>query len=155
MKLPHSYFIYGRITESNSVSDDVPGLLFSGEVLDLFSLYSEISWWKLCIKNAINILTLIWKTTTKFLDHFRQCQRYENFNCHIHFKFLSSINFYLACSKGESKGIFSPCLFNLYAEYIMRNTGLDEAQAGIKIAGRNINNLRYADDTTLWQKVKN
>ena len=43
----------------------------------------------------------------------------------------------------------SPCLFNLYAEYIMRNTGLDEAQAGIKIAGRNINNLTYADDTTL------
>ena len=48
----------------------------------------------------------------------------------------------------------SPCLFNLYAEYIMRNDGLEEAQAGIKIAGRNINNLRYADDTTLWQKVK-
>ena len=46
-------------------------------------------------------------------------------------------------------GILSPCLFNLYAEYIMRNTGLDEAQAGIKIAGRNINNLRYADDITL------
>ena len=43
----------------------------------------------------------------------------------------------------------SPCLFNLYSEYIMRNTGLDEAQAGVKIAGRNINNLRYADDTTL------
>ena len=43
----------------------------------------------------------------------------------------------------------SPCLFNLYAEYIKRNAGLDEAQAGIKIAGRNINNLRYADDTTL------
>ena len=43
----------------------------------------------------------------------------------------------------------SPCLFNLYAEYIMRNTGLDEAQAGIKIARRNINNLRYADDITL------
>ena len=50
--------------------------------------------------------------------------------------------------------ILSPCLFNLYAEYIMRNAGSDEAQAGIKIAGRNINNLRYADDTTLWQKVK-
>ena len=47
-----------------------------------------------------------------------------------------------------------PCLFNLYAEYIMRNAGLEEAQAGIKIAGRNINNLRYADDTTLWQEVK-
>ena len=45
--------------------------------------------------------------------------------------------------------ILSPCLFNLYAEYIMRNTGLEETQAGIKIAGRNINNLRYADDTTL------
>ena len=43
----------------------------------------------------------------------------------------------------------SPCLFNFYAEYIMRNVGLDEAQAGIKIARRNINNLRYADDTTL------
>ena len=50
--------------------------------------------------------------------------------------------------------ILSPCLFNLYAEYIMRNAGLDDAQAGIKIAGRNINNLRYADDITLWQKVK-
>ena len=45
--------------------------------------------------------------------------------------------------------ILSPCLFNLYAEYIMRNAGLEEAQAGIKIAGRNINNLRYAHDTTV------
>ena len=45
--------------------------------------------------------------------------------------------------------IWSPCLFNLYAEHIMRNAGLEEAQAGVKIAGRNINNLRYADDTTL------
>ena len=45
--------------------------------------------------------------------------------------------------------VLSPCLFNFYAEYIMRNAGLDEAQAGIKIAWRNINNLRYADDTTL------
>ena len=50
--------------------------------------------------------------------------------------------------------ILSPCLFNLYAEYITRNVGLEEAQAGIKIARRNINNLRYAGDTTLWQKVK-
>ena len=57
--------------------------------------------------------------------------------------------------KGVRQGcILSPCLFNLYAEYIMRNAGLEETQAGIKIAGRNINNLRYADDTTLWQKVK-
>ena len=45
--------------------------------------------------------------------------------------------------------VLSPCLFNLHAEYIVRNAGLDEAQAGLKIAGRNINNLRYADDTTL------
>ena len=57
--------------------------------------------------------------------------------------------------KGVHQGcILSPCLFNLYAEYIMRNPGLDEAQAGIKIAGRNINNLRYGDDITLWQKAK-
>ena len=50
--------------------------------------------------------------------------------------------------------ILSPCLFNLYAEYIMRNARVDEAQAGIKIAGRNINNLRYADDTTLMTESK-
>ena len=68
--------------------------------------------------------------------------------------------------KGVHQGcVLSPCLFNLYGEYIMRNARLDEAQAGIKIAGRNINNLRYADDTTLiaeseeelkslWMKVK-
>ena len=58
--------------------------------------------------------------------------------------------------KGVHQGcLLSPCLFNLYAEYIMQNVGLDEAQAGIKIAGRNINNLKYADDITLWQKAKN
>ena len=52
--------------------------------------------------------------------------------------------------KGVYQGCtLSPCIFNFYAEYIMRNTGLEETQAGIKIAGRNINNLRYADDTTL------
>ena len=57
--------------------------------------------------------------------------------------------------KGVYQGcILSPCLFNLYSEPIMQNAGLNGAQAGIKIAGRNINNLRYADDTTLWQKVK-
>ena len=50
--------------------------------------------------------------------------------------------------------MLSPCLFTFYAEYIMRNTGLDEAQAGIKIARRNINNLRYADDTTLMEESK-
>ena len=57
--------------------------------------------------------------------------------------------------KGVLQGcILSPCLFKLYAQCIMQNAGLDEAQAGIKIAGRNINNLRYAYDTPLWQKVK-
>ena len=57
--------------------------------------------------------------------------------------------------KGVRQGcILSPCLFNLYAEYIIQNAGLDEAQAGIKIAGRNINKLRYADDTTLMAESK-
>ena len=57
--------------------------------------------------------------------------------------------------KGVCQGcMLSPCLFNLYAEHIMRNSRTDEARLGIKIAGRNINNLRYADDTTLWQKAK-
>ena len=51
--------------------------------------------------------------------------------------------------------ILSPCLFNFYAEYIMRNAGLEEAHAGIKIAGRNINHLRYADDTTFMVEMKN
>ena len=57
--------------------------------------------------------------------------------------------------KGVYQGcILSPCLFNLYAEYIIRNTGLEEALAGIKIVGRNISNLRYADDTTLMAESK-
>ena len=57
---------------------------------------------------------------------------------------------WLQIGKGVCQGcVLSPCLFNLYAEYIMRNAGLEEAQAGIKIAGRNIDNLRYTDDTTL------
>ena len=59
--------------------------------------------------------------------------------------------------KGDQGSVLSPCLFNLYAEYIMRNARLDEAEAGIKIAGRNIshiNNLRYADDTTLMAESK-
>ena len=60
------------------------------------------------------------------------------------------ITYWFQIGKGVRQGcVLSPCLFNLHAEYIMRNAGLDEAQAGIKIAGRNINNLKYADDTTL------
>ena len=62
---------------------------------------------------------------------------------------------WLQIGKGVRQGcILPPCLFNFYAEYIMRNAGLDEAQAGIKIARKNINNLRYADDTILMEKVK-
>ena len=58
--------------------------------------------------------------------------------------------------KGVHQGcILSPCSFNLYAEYIMQNDRMDEAKAGIKIAGRNINNLRYADDTTLMAEKRN
>ena len=56
--------------------------------------------------------------------------------------------------KGVQGCILSPCLFNLYAEYIMRNAGLDDAQAGMKISRRNINNLRYAEDTTLMAESK-
>ena len=57
---------------------------------------------------------------------------------------------WLKIGKGVSQGcILSPCLFNLYAEFIIWNAGLDDSQAGIKIAGRNINNLKYADDTTV------
>ena len=55
---------------------------------------------------------------------------------------------------GRQSCILSPCLFNFYAEYIMRNAGLEEAQAGIKIAWRNINHLRYADDTTLMAEIE-
>ena len=63
--------------------------------------------------------------------------------------------YWFQIGKGVRQGcILSPCLFKLYAEYIMRNAGLDEAQAGIKIARRNINNLRYADDTTLVAESK-
>ena len=62
---------------------------------------------------------------------------------------------WLQIGKGVHQScLLSPCLFNLHAECIMRNTGLDEAQAGIKIAGRNINNLRYTDDTTLMEESK-
>ena len=62
---------------------------------------------------------------------------------------------WIQIGKGVCQGcILSPHLFNLYTEYIIQNAGLDEAQAGIKVARRIINNLRYADDTTLWQKAK-
>ena len=62
---------------------------------------------------------------------------------------------WLQIGKGVYQGcVLSPCLFNFYAEYIMRNPGLEETQGGIKIVGRNINNLRYADDTTLMAEIE-
>ena len=72
----------------------------------------------------------------------------------LHFQYISNLIYGESIPNKIGKGvcqgcILSPCLFKLYAEYIMRNAGLEEAQAGIKIAGRNINNLRHADDTTL------
>ena len=62
---------------------------------------------------------------------------------------VQSLGWEYLLKKNRQGCILSPCLFNLYSEYIMRNAGLEETQAGIKIAGRNVNNLRYADDTTL------
>ena len=81
----------------------------------------------------------------------------DNLTCLLRNLYAGSIQLELdveqTCSKSGNElcqgWILSPCLFNLYAEHIMRSTGLEEAQAGIKIARRNINNLRYADDTTL------
>ena len=71
------------------------------------------------------------------------------------FKTEHGITDWFQIGKGVRQGcILSPCLFNLYAEYIMRNAGLEEAKAGTKIAGRSISNLRYADDTTLSAEVK-
>ena len=68
---------------------------------------------------------------------------------------LTLILIWFQIGKGVHQGcILSPCLINLYTEYIMRNARLDEAQAGIKTAGRNVNNLRYADDTTLTTETK-
>ena len=68
--------------------------------------------------------------------------------------FFTPYNTYYPSGVREVGCILSSCLFNLYAEYIIRNAGLDEAEAGIKIAGRNINNLWYADDTTLMAESK-
>ena len=73
----------------------------------------------------------------------------------ISYPLMNVTTYCLQIGKGVRQGcILSPCLFNFYAEYIMRNTGLEETQDGIKIAGRNINNLRYADDTTLMAASK-
>ena len=81
------------------------------------------------------------------------CANYEKYQIYLILNTLTTDWFQIG--KGVRQGcILSPCLFNLHAEYIMRNAGLEEAQAGIKIAGRNINNLKYADDTTLMTENK-
>ena len=82
--------------------------------------------------------------------------RYCTFKlAHDYFRTGHGATDWFQIGKGVCQGcILSPCLFNLYVEYIMRNAGLDEAQTGVKIAGRNINNLRYANDTTLMAESK-
>ena len=94
----------------------------------------------------------LWKILKEMgiLDHLTCLLRnlYESQEATVRTGHGRTISFQIG--KGVCQGcILSPCLFNLYAEYIMRNAGLEETQAGIKIAGRNINNLRYAGDTTL------
>ena len=93
----------------------------------------------------------LWKIlkTMGISDHLTCLLRnlYADQEATVRTEFQIGIGVYQGCT-------LSPCLFNLYAEYIMRNAGLEEARAGIKIAGRNINNLRYADDTTLMAKSK-
>ena len=89
------------------------------------------------------------------LDHLTCLLRYLYAGQEAIFRTGHGTTDWFQIGKGVHQGcILSPCLFNLYAEYIMRNAGLDEAEAGIKIARRNINNLRYTDDTTLMAESK-
>ena len=84
------------------------------------------------------------------LSHVRQCATLWTAGQEATVRTGHGTTDWFQIGKGVRQGcILSPCLFNFYEEYIMRNTGLEEAQAGIKVAGRNINNLRYANDTTL------
>ena len=94
----------------------------------------------------------LWKTLQEMgiTDHLTCCLRNLYAGQEATVRTTHGTTDWFQIGKGVHQGyILSPCLFNLYAEYIMRNAGLDEAQAGIKIAWRNINNLKYADDTTL------
>ena len=88
-------------------------------------------------------------------DHLTCLLRYLYVGQEARVRTLCRTTDWLSIEKKVRQGfLLSPCLFNLYAEHIMRNAGLDELQAGIKIGGRNINNLRYADDTTLMAESK-
>ena len=107
---------------------------------------------------------LLAQDTQQNVDNFKQMRIPDHFTCLLWnlyagqeatVRTVHGTTDWFQIGKGVRQGcILSPCLFNFYAEYIMRNAGLEEAQAGIKIARRNINNLRYADDTTLMEKVK-
>ena len=99
----------------------------------------------------------LWKILKEIgiLDHLTCLLRNQNAGQEVTVKTEQGTTHCFQIGKGVCQGcILLPCLFNFYAEYIMRNAGREEAQAGIKISGRNINNLRYADDTTHMAKVK-
>ena len=100
--------------------------------------------------NYFKSLKSWWRGATRISHHLKKKRKKERKKTKKH-----ETTDWFQTGKGILQGcILSPCLFNLYAEYIMRNVGLDEAQPGIKIAGRNINNHRYADDTTLMAENK-
>ena len=138
--------------------------------ISLVSIWGEVRFDAICRPSTAfhldgsKFLLKIMKTKEKEISHPSQLHsraihsRYFRTICSYpqvisHFSeefFFKNISFNFQIGEGVHQGcILSPCLFNLYAEYIMWNAGLDEAQAGIKIAGGNINNLRYSDDTTL------
>ena len=99
----------------------------------------------------------LWKIRQEFgiLDHLKSLLRNLYAGQEVTVRTGHGTTDWFQIGKGVRQGcILSPCLFNLYAEHIMRNTGLEEAQVGIKIAGRNINNLRYVDDTTLMAEFE-
>ena len=129
----------------------------SNEYSGLISL--KIDWFDLLANPCIIIMALTLWITTKLWKILKEMGIPDHFTCLLRNLYAGQeatvrtghgTTDWFQIGKGVYQGcILSPCLFNLYTEYIMRNTGLKEAQAGIKIVGRNINNLRYADGTTL------
>ena len=127
------YFTYGNIHISVQFSQIIPPLLYPTETLTMWIRTNCGKFLKMGIPDHLTCLL-------------RNLYAGQEATVRIR----HGITDWFKIWKGVHQGcILSPCLFNLHAQYIMWNAGLDEAQAGIKIAGRNINNLRYADDTTL------